>query len=67
MIVRQLNPRQFEDFHKALMEKAHAEPLNASYTVGMNIKSRYSRKATAKWRFYRPCGSAAAKAARILN
>ena len=37
MIVRQLNLRQFEDFHKALMEKAHAEPLSASYTVNMNI------------------------------
>ena len=37
MIVRQLKSDQFDYLYKALTQKAHAEPLNASYTVNMNI------------------------------
>lgn len=37
MIIRQLKEKQFEHLHNALMMKAHAEPLEASYTVTMTI------------------------------
>lgn len=37
MIIRQLKEKQFEHLHNALMMKAHAEPLEASYTVNMTI------------------------------
>jgi len=37
MIIRRLKPCQFEYLHKALIQKAHAEPLEASYTVDMVI------------------------------
>ena len=37
MIIRQLKETQFETLHNALMMKAHAEPLEASYTVKMTI------------------------------
>ncbi len=37
MIIRQLKEKQFEHLHNALMMKAHAEPLEASYTVKMTI------------------------------
>lgn len=37
MIIRQLKEKQFEYLHNALMMKAHAEPLEASYTVKMTI------------------------------
>ncbi len=37
MIIRQLKPRQFEYLHRDLMKRAHAEPLEASYTVNMVI------------------------------
>lgn len=35
MIIRQLKPRQFENLRMDLLEKAHAEPLEAYYTVSM--------------------------------
>lgn len=37
MIIRQLKEKQFEQLHNILMMKAHAEPLEASYTVKMTI------------------------------
>jgi hypothetical protein len=37
MIIRQLKPKQLESLHKDLIKKAHAEPLEASYTVDMAI------------------------------
>ena len=37
MIIRQLKEKQFEHLHNALMMKAHAEPLDASYTVKMTV------------------------------
>ena len=37
MIIRQLKETQFETLHNALMMKAHAKPLEASYTVNMTI------------------------------
>lgn len=37
MIIRQLKEKQFESLHHSLMMKAHAEPLEASYTVNMTI------------------------------
>ncbi len=37
MIIRQLKEKQFEHLHNTLMMKAHAEPLEASYTVKMTI------------------------------
>ncbi len=37
MVIRQLKERQFEYLHHSLMMKAHAEPLEASYTVKMTI------------------------------
>lgn len=37
MIIRQLKATQFETLHNALMMKAHAEPLEACYTVNMTI------------------------------
>lgn len=37
MIIRQLKEEQFERLHNALMRKAHAEPLEASYTVNMTV------------------------------
>ena len=37
MIIRQLKGKQYESLHSALMTKAHAEPLEASYTVNMKI------------------------------
>ncbi|RCX06871.1 hypothetical protein DFR58_1681 [Anaerobacterium chartisolvens] len=37
MIIRQLKPRQYEHLHKNLLKKAHAKPLEASYTVNMTV------------------------------
>ncbi len=37
MIIRQLKEKQFKHLHNALMMKAHAEPLAASYTVKMTM------------------------------
>lgn len=37
MIIRRLKPKQYEYLHKDLLKKAHAEPLEASYTVNMVI------------------------------
>ena len=37
MIIRQLKPIQFKHLHEDLIKKAHAEPLEASYTVKMVI------------------------------
>ncbi|WP_195984227.1 hypothetical protein [Clostridium sp. D33t1_170424_F3] len=37
MIIRQLDEKQFAWFHRSLMRHAHAEPLDASYTVNMKI------------------------------
>lgn len=37
MIIHRLKPRKFENLYKALMEKAYAEPLDASYTVNLKI------------------------------
>ncbi|KUO70774.1 MAG: hypothetical protein APF77_07615 [Clostridia bacterium BRH_c25] len=37
MIIRQLKPKQYEQLHNDLLQKAHAEPLEASYTVSMKI------------------------------
>ena len=37
MIIRQLKPNQFKYLHERLIKKAHVEPLEASYTVGMTI------------------------------
>lgn len=37
MIIRQLKPNQFEYLQKDLMKRAHAKPLEASYTVSMVI------------------------------
>jgi hypothetical protein len=37
MIIRQLKEKQFNSLHNSLMMKAHAEPLEASYTVNMAI------------------------------
>ena len=37
MIIRQLKQHQFDYLHQQLIKKAHAEPLEASYTVNMSI------------------------------
>ena len=37
MIIRQLKQHQFDYLHQQLIKKAHAEPLEASYTVKMSI------------------------------
>ncbi|WP_050696561.1 hypothetical protein [Anaeromassilibacillus senegalensis] len=37
MIIRQLSESRFEWFHRSLMEEAHAEPLDAGYTVKLKI------------------------------
>ena len=37
MVIRQLKEKQFNHLNKALMMKAHAEPLEASYTVSMTV------------------------------
>lgn len=37
MIIRQLNKKQYEQFHHSLKMESHAEPLEASYTVSMTI------------------------------
>ncbi|RCX12957.1 hypothetical protein DFR58_11913 [Anaerobacterium chartisolvens] len=37
MIIRQLKEKQFEGLHNSLVMKAHADPLEASYTVSMAI------------------------------
>ncbi|WP_195983916.1 hypothetical protein [Clostridium sp. D33t1_170424_F3] len=37
MILRQLSESHFEWFHRSLMEEAHAEPLDAGYTVKLKI------------------------------
>ena len=37
MVIRQLKPKQFEYLHRDLLEKAHAEPLEAYYTVRMSV------------------------------
>lgn len=37
MIIRELKQWQFEHLNKALIEKAHTEPLEACYTVDMKI------------------------------
>ena len=37
MIIQQLKEKQFESLHNSLMMKAHAKPLEASYTVNMTI------------------------------
>lgn len=37
MIIRQLKPKQYECLYNNLLQKAHAEPLEASYTVNMII------------------------------
>ena len=37
MIIRQLKPYQFASLYKILIQKAHAAPLEASYTVDMKI------------------------------
>ncbi len=37
MVIRQLKEKQFESLRQSLMLKAHAEPLEASYTVNMKI------------------------------
>ena len=37
MVIRQLKEKQFESLRHSLRMKAHAEPLEASYTVNMKI------------------------------
>ena len=37
MIIRQLKEQQYERLYQALIKKAHAEPLDASYTVHISI------------------------------
>lgn len=37
MIIRELKQWQYEHLNKALIERAHAEPLEACYTVNMQI------------------------------
>jgi hypothetical protein len=37
MIIRQLKQSQFEFLHKSLIQKAHAQPLEASFTVDMTV------------------------------
>lgn len=37
MVIKQLGEIRFDRFHDSLMRKAHAEPLDASYTVNMKI------------------------------
>ena len=37
MIVRQLKAYQYEYLYRDLIETAHAEPLDASYTVRMQV------------------------------
>ena len=37
MIIRQLKEKEFENLHNYLITKAHAQPLEASYTVSMTI------------------------------
>lgn len=39
MIIRQLKERQFKNLNNLLVRKAHAEPLEASYTVTMMINN----------------------------
>ncbi|RCX06902.1 hypothetical protein DFR58_1654 [Anaerobacterium chartisolvens] len=39
MIIRQLKPRQYDHLHKDLLKKAHAKPLEASYTVNMTVNN----------------------------
>ena len=40
MIIRQLKEEQYTDLKKALIQKAHVEPLEASFTVSMFIDGR---------------------------
>ena len=62
MIIRQLKPNQFEYLQKDLMKRAHAKPLEASYTVSMVISGvEYSISDTAgditlEWQFYKHSG-----------
>lgn len=45
MIIRQLKPKQYECLYNDLLQKAHAEPLETSYTVNMIIDTvKYSPK-----------------------
>ena len=37
MIIRHLKPKQYERLHTDLLQKAHTEPPEASYTVNMKI------------------------------
>lgn len=37
MIIRQLKPYHFESLYNDVIKKAHAQPLDASYTVDMKI------------------------------
>lgn len=37
MIIRKLKQMEYEKLNKALIERAHAEPLEACYTVNMQI------------------------------
>ena len=39
MIIRKLKPVQFERIHQELIQKAHTQPLDASYTVNMSINN----------------------------
>ncbi len=37
MVIRQLKQSQYDYFHRALINKAYSEPLDASFTVNMTI------------------------------
>lgn len=37
MIIRQLTPAQYDRLHQDLIQRAHAQPLEASYTVHLHI------------------------------
>ena len=40
MYIRQLKPREYERLSRILEQKAHAEPLDASYKVDMNVNGK---------------------------
>ncbi|SHH95367.1 hypothetical protein SAMN02745823_01649 [Sporobacter termitidis DSM 10068] len=40
MIIRQLKQEQYECFHNYLRHNAHAEPLDASYTMCVTVNDR---------------------------
>ncbi len=39
MVIRQLKEKHYKSLHNALVMKAHADPLEASYTVSVTVNN----------------------------